>query len=132
MKGLLGGKGSKDPLSALAIHPDKREEFIRLIAEDGVVLVTSVPDTEGSVTFLDYEDEGQDIFPVFSTEDRAVEFIQTIPHEKVTAYQRLNVGADFLLDNDWSASRLVLNPQSDAETEITATDIEQLRKVCTT
>jgi hypothetical protein len=34
------------------------------------------------------------------------------------------------LENQWGTTKLLLNPQSDAETVITAEDLQRLRSVC--
>jgi hypothetical protein len=120
-----------DRLAPLAIDATRREEFINVLAADGVFVLTTVPEKDSNeVKFLDYVDQGAAVFPVFSSEEQASRYIQRLPHSDITTYQCLGLNASFLLENEWGKTKLLLNPQSHAETVITAEDLQRLRSLC--
>lgn len=116
-----------DPLGEVALRPEAAAEFIRLLSERGVHIIGKNLREEGGGTQFDFVDAPGE-FWVFSSMQRATEIVQAIPVAQVTPYSVLGVTADFLLTNDFSGSRLVLNPRSRFEREITKADIVELRR----
>jgi hypothetical protein len=112
----------------LAGDPQQRQEFLRVLAEDGIYLLTSVP-RGGSreVQFFDYAEGDTAVFPLFSSEEKAARFARGLPLQGMTSLQCLGMNASFLLGNEWGSMRLVLNPKQEGETILTAEDLEQLR-----
>jgi hypothetical protein len=134
-------RDAPDPLAEVAANPSWRPEFIRLLAERGVYLVlrrrhdpahpTSLadPNDDAGVDHLDYVKEGEPVYPLFSSESRAYEYIRHLPPaEAVHRHVIQGVNADWLLAEETSRFALVLNPGSDAETRITPQDLLALRR----
>jgi hypothetical protein len=120
-----------DRLAPLATDSARREEFIKVLAADGVFILTSVPQKRSNeVKFLDYVEQGVPVFPLFSSEEQASRYIQALPDSDITPYECLGLKGTWLLENQWGTTRLLLNPRSDAETVITAEDLQRLRSVC--
>jgi hypothetical protein len=117
-----------DPVGDAAIRADSSADFIRLLHEHGVHVVgKNVRKVEGKPFFDFLSAPGE--FYVFSSQQKAREFIRTIPIKEPTPYSLLGVSAKFLLENDFTKSRLVLNPRSRFERVITKEDIDALRQV---
>jgi hypothetical protein len=121
---------ASDDLAALASNPAKQEEFITALARQGVWIITKPNRTSDSeVSFLDYDDNGVPVFPVFSSMDCAGRFIQAMPHDGITTYGCISVAASFLVDNDFSKTKLLLNPKTNRERQITDDDLAALRTI---
>lgn len=119
---------SSDPLADVAVRPDAGAEFIRLLHKHGVhVLGKNARKIDGKPVF-DFLSSPEEFY-IFSSRQRAREFIRTIPIKEPTPYSLLGVNSTFLLTNDFSKTRLVLNPRSHFERVITGDDIDALRRV---
>lgn len=124
-----------DVVEATARDPARRPEFIRLLAERGVYVVTrqdrSPSDQSRQVVeHLDYVQNGVSVFPVFSSEERATQYVQRLPHDgDVVTYRCLSVAPGWLLGQELSRFKLVLNPGSDTETHLTPQDLGALHEV---
>lgn len=124
-----------DELASLAKEKERRREFLEKLAAKGVWVVMEVP-AEGfdpkNTQFLDYFDGDIHVVPMFSSMEHAGAFLRQIPHARITPYHCLGISASFLVHNDFSRSRLLLNPKSDAETEITSQELEVLKGLVAT
>ena len=119
-----------DLLASLASNRDSTREFIKALDKQGVFIIgKNLRKQEGKSQF-DFVD-GPGEFWVFSSQQRASEFLRTIRIKEITSYAVLGLTADFLLTNDFSRIRLVLNPRSQFERVITGDDIAALRQVHT-
>src|SRR5687768_13883440 len=90
-----------DPLAEAALRSASTAEFIRLLSERGVHIIGKNLREEGGDTQFHFVDAPGE-FWVFSSSQRAAEFVQTIPVTAVTPYSVLGLSADFLLTNDFT------------------------------
>ena len=116
-----------DPLAQAVSRSAPTAEFIRILSEQGLHVIGKNLREESGDTQFDFVDAPGE-FWVFSSSQRASEFVQTIPITCVTPYSVLGLSADFLLTNDFTRVRLILNPKSKFEREITRGDIDELRR----
>lgn len=123
-------QGPADDLACLATDATRRPEFVQTLARHGVyLLVRAVQDDPEGATdeFVEYLEDDIPVFPLFSSLERAVRFVQGRHRGEAASYQCLVLGASFLLNQDFLGKKLLLNPASDAETEITAEDLIALQ-----
>ncbi|MCY2955287.1 MAG: SseB family protein [Planctomycetota bacterium] len=123
-----------DDLAALASDPKRQREFLSALAVQGIWIITEPRhgQADGEVQFLDYTENGVNVFPVFSSMDEASRFIQRLPHKTVAAYECVNVNISFLFENNFSKTRLLLNPKTESETVITANDLAAVQEIAGT
>jgi len=121
---------SSDPLADVAVRPNATREFVFLLREHGVHVVGKNARKKENKPHYDFVGAPGEFY-VFSSQQRAREFIRTIPIKESTPYSLLGLSSDFLLTNDFSRTRLVLNPRSRYERVITNEDIEELRRIHT-
>jgi len=118
---------TSDPVAEAVARAATAAEFARLLREHGVHVIGKNFHKEGDESVFDFVDAPGEFY-VFSSQDRAAEFVQTVPVAGVTSYSVLGLNADFLLTNDFSDRRLVLNPKGRFEREVTREDLEELRE----
>jgi hypothetical protein len=117
-----------DPLADVAIRPEATPEFIQLLDKHGIHVVGKNARKVEGKPFFDFLSSGEEFY-VFSSQRQAIEFIRTIPIKEATPYSLVGLNSDFLLKNDFSSIRLVLNPRSRFERVITREDLEALHQV---
>ena len=117
-----------DPI-ADALRDGRKEEALRLIADEGVWLPYRDPkeqeDGSLSVRYFDTED----CFPVFSSLQRVLPFLQqrgVIDGTKVVSVPAHQVAAEFFSANLNLARSLTLNPGSDAEWKFEPAEFETI------
>jgi hypothetical protein len=139
----VGQAPKPDRLATLSRDPSRCEEFVRVLAEQGVWVVArplggSGGADEFNVEYVRYDEAGVSYFPLFSSGDEAARFIESPAYGTTqgmkqgtgyAAYQAYQVEASWLSDSDLSGMRLMLNPGTASQTELTASDLEALRAV---
>ena len=129
-----------DAIAPLAKDSARRPEFIQAVADFGVWLLMKdlgeedEDHREGESSFFDYySDDGMLIFPVFSSHFAAETYWQHVfkDNGSMRAYVT-NQEASWLVKNSFPRARLVLNPKSASETELTLQDLENLREILRT
>ena len=141
-----------DPLSLLAKERDRREEFLSHIVGEGIWVLALAAGSEFDAKSPDellgnireqaqalsqnqigkpytYLRKGSTVLPVFSTRAAADEFIKRLHITKATAFQCLQVTADFWLANSFGLTRVFFNPLSNVETELSETDLKRVQLV---
>lgn len=136
----------KDPLAALAAFPDRRNEFLGVLATSRILIVTTgsaleednldekkllehigknskdfqnVKSAEDVKPFT-YKLNGQGVLPVFSCQERFTEFVEGGGEHKLFdkfyAFLGLDVDFGYLLNDEFLDYAIVLNPTTHAET----------------
>ncbi len=125
----------EDLAGPLASNPARRSEFLSALVAQGISVPSTVPDEEGNFQWLDYEENGEHIFPLFSSADIASEFItsklQDRPPSDYASFSVLTSGPEFLWANDMSGYRLVINPNHEWTTTLSEQDLAQLKELST-
>lgn len=114
----------EDAVAPLGVSPEDRLEFLERLAESGAIaLLWTPPDAkEGSRVVQHNDEEGNSTLPVFTSEPKALGYVRALGPEamaKAQCFDPRAVEAAFLVEGDF---RVLINPASDFETELTAED----------
>lgn len=129
----FGGSAVEEDIAGeLADDSSRRADFLAALADQGIVVMTTIPDGSGSFEWLDYEDEGKDVFPLFTSAARAETFARGrlgsgSEEANHAALSMLTLEPEFLWSNDLTGYEVRVNPGSDASTVLLARDVERLR-----
>ena len=123
-----GSSAAPDLLGEVATDPARREEFVRILAERGAYVV--MRSHGGTPGHIDYVEGGVNVYPLFSSPDRAADHVRRLPYGQARGpFHLLYVEPDWLLGEALARFKLVLNPHTGAETVITPADLDMLREV---
>jgi hypothetical protein len=108
--------------------PAGREEFLRYLADHGVILVASRLDDDGMTLVTHTRADGDEVNPYFSTVGSVRRWIQLQRLTEVTPYPSLRMEASWLVGTGTRGYPSVLfDPGSPWEREVTEDDIAALR-----
>ena len=118
-----------DAVAGAASDRSHRPHFLQLVIERGIWAIVRLDESsnERDIHFLQYEDGPARILPVFSSMEHASAFIHSTEFSELLPLQCVHVPADFLVMNDLSDLRVVMNPRASTTTEIGYTDLATLR-----
>jgi hypothetical protein len=119
-----------DDLASAASDHRYRAHFLQLLLERGlwgIVRLDRESNQDNEVHFLEYEDGPSRILPMFSSPEHATAFIHTTEFSELLPLQCIHVPAQFLVINDLSGLRVIMNPRSGTSTEIGYGDLLSIR-----
>lgn len=119
-----------DELAGAAADRSHRGHFLQVLLERGlwgVVRLDRESNVDNELHFLEYEEGATRVLPVFSSPEQATAFIHTTEFSELLPLQCLHVPAQFLVMNDLSDLRVIMNPRSGTSTEIGYPDLLSLR-----
>lgn len=147
----------KDTLATLAVMPERRNEFLALLMNSQVVMVSlgTILDEEGlddkklmqhiehnakqlaaiknadQVKPYTYNQGENHILPIFSSQERFTKFMERDerPLECLHAFYGIGVNFDYLLNDEFSTFTLMLNPTHHTETCISDVERQKMRIV---
>ena len=118
-----------DAVAGAANDRTHRPHFLQLVIEQGIWAIVRLDESvsERDVHFLQYEDGPARILPIFSSMEHASAFIHSTEFSELLPLQCIHMPAQFLVMNDLSELRVVMNPKASTTTEISYTDLVTLR-----
>lgn len=118
-----------DAVAGAANDRQHRPHFLQLVIEHGIWAIVRLDESqnERDVHFLQYEDGPSRILPIFSSSEHASAFIHSTEFSELLPLQCIHVPADFLIMNDLSDLRVIMNPKASTTTEIGYQDLATLR-----
>ena len=118
-----------DAVAGAASDRTHRPHFLQLVIEHGIWAIVRLDESvsERDVHFLQYEDGPANVLPVFSSMEHASAFIHSTEFSELLPLQCIHMPADFLVMNDLSDLRVIMNPRASTTTEIGSTDLATLR-----
>lgn len=115
----------REPRPVLTQPPAPRQQLLQHLAHHGAIALVR-PDN-GATQYVTYQDNDAWVFPLFSSQQEAAAYLRTSP--QTPPCQCLPVSADWLTTNSFDGYRLVLNPKTAAQLDLTPEDLEILRSM---
>ena len=114
----------EDEVAPLGVSPDDRLELLERLAEGGAfALLWLPPDAKESSRVVQHDDkEGNSTLPVFTSERKALGYVRALGPEamaKAQCFEPWAIDAAFLVQGDF---KVLVNPVTEFETELTADD----------
>jgi hypothetical protein len=121
------------PRSRHASATSTTDPALRRLIDNGYWILTKLKDEPNKIGFFDYFENGDHIWPIFSSQESATRFFaREIARDQIRAGEivscpvlQLKIGS--LLANDHSRSRILLDPKLESEREVTQKDLQTIR-----